>query len=329
MSSLISLSENRLGNAQNGLHPQEFYQLADVPPEIEWFANIRNLETRRAYQNDVKSFCTFVGISQPDQFRIVTRSHVIAWRDQLENVHYLSASSVRRKLSALSSLFQHLCESNAVLINPVMGVKRPDEGANEGKTPALGDEQARRLLAAPKGNSLKAKRDRAILSLLLYHGFRRMELCKLLVCDVASRSGVMHFKVHGKRDRIRYIPIHPSASGLIEEYLFAAGHQCDDAGALFRPIKNNTSGTLEKALHPDAIYKMVRIYGNKIGLTSEIKQLFGPHAMRTTAATNALEHEADIAKVQEMLGHRNIATTRLYDRRQSRPEDSPVFRIRY
>ncbi len=53
------------------------------------------------------------------------------------------------------------------------------------------------------------------------------------------------------------------------------------------------------------------------------------HSLRATAATNALDNEADIAKVQEWLGHANISTTRLYDRRKSRPEDSPTFRVRY
>jgi integrase len=53
------------------------------------------------------------------------------------------------------------------------------------------------------------------------------------------------------------------------------------------------------------------------------------HSLRATAATNALSHEADIAKVQEWLGHANISTTRLYDRRKSKPEDSPTFHVKY
>ena len=56
---------------------------------------------------------------------------------------------------------------------------------------------------------------------------------------------------------------------------------------------------------------------------------FCVHSLRATAATNALAHNADIAKVQEWLGHANIATTRLYDRRQSRPEESPTFKVEY
>jgi len=55
----------------------------------------------------------------------------------------------------------------------------------------------------------------------------------------------------------------------------------------------------------------------------------GAHALRATAATNALDHQADIAKVQEWLGHANIATTRIYDRRKTRPEDSPTFKVSY
>lgn len=49
--------------------------------------------------------------------------------------------------------------------------------------------------------------------------------------------------------------------------------------------------------------------------------------MRATAATNALEHEADIAKVQQWLGHADISTTRMCDKRHQRPEDSPTFKV--
>jgi len=55
----------------------------------------------------------------------------------------------------------------------------------------------------------------------------------------------------------------------------------------------------------------------------------GAHSLRATAATNALDHEADIAKVQEWLGHANISTTRTYDHRRTRPEDSPTFKVAY
>jgi len=56
---------------------------------------------------------------------------------------------------------------------------------------------------------------------------------------------------------------------------------------------------------------------------------FCVHAVCMTVATNALAYHADIAKVQEWLGHANMATTRLYDRRQRRPEESPTFKGEY
>ena len=159
-----------------------FQGLVDVPSELEWFANIDNKSTRRAYQNALQDFMGFTGIRAPAEFRIVTRSHVIAWRDDLV-ARALSGMTIRHRLAALSSLFEHLCESNAVTHNPVKGVKRPPVESYEGKTPALGDHQARALLEAPDGISLKGKRDRAILATLLYHALRREEVCKLTVKD--------------------------------------------------------------------------------------------------------------------------------------------------
>ena len=71
------------------------------------------------------------------------------------------------------------------------------------------------------------------------------------------------------------------------------------------------------------VYRLVRGYSAELGFE------IGAHALRATAATNALDHQADIAKVQEWLGHANIATTRIYDHRQTRPEDSPTFKVAY
>jgi hypothetical protein len=83
----------------------------------------------------------------------------------------------------------------------------------------------------------------------------------------------------------------------------------------------------DTAMTADGVYKLLQVYAEKIGLTG-IERL-GVHALRATAATNALDHQADIAKVQEWLGHANISTTRLYDRRKHRPEDSPTFKVEY
>jgi integrase/recombinase XerD len=116
----------------------EFQGLAAMPAEMEWFANINNPRTRKPYRMDVTDFMRFVGIQRPEEFRIVTRAHFIAWRQCLEG-RELSTPTIRRKLSALSSLFSQLCDSNTVTHNPVLGVKRPRSETTEGKTPAIGD----------------------------------------------------------------------------------------------------------------------------------------------------------------------------------------------
>ncbi len=313
---------------RRALTAAEFLGLAEVPPELEWFANIRNERTRRAYQQDVRDFTAFVGIERPEEFRIVTRAHLIAWRKALER-RALAPASIRRKLAALSSLFDYLCEQNAVLLNPVDGVKRPKANNNEGLTPALGNAQARALLNAPPADTIKGKRDRAVLATLLYHGLRREELCKLRVRDVQQREGVLHLRIEGKGDKIRFVPVAAKAARLIQEYLEAAGHGGEVMGPLFRPVKNNSTGTLNKPLNPASVYQeIVRRYGKQVGINSDVHG-FCVHSLRATAATNALEHNADIAKVQEWLGHANVSTTRLYDKRKNRPEDSPTFRVEY
>lgn len=301
----------------------DFKRLADVPPEVEWFANIDNAQTRRSYKNALKDFMTFTGIKKPEEFREVTRAHIIAWRDELVS-RTLSGMTIRHRLAALSSLFEYLCEKNTVTHNPVKGVKRPAVESYEGKTPALGDHQARKLLDIPDSGSLKGKRDRAMLATLLYHALRRDELCRLKVKDFKQeRRGVPHIKVSGKGGKTRYVPLHPAASGLIHEYVEAAGHGMEDTGALFRSTSNNRVEGSQKAITPDAVYKMVQNYSEKLGFK------IGAHSLRATAATNALDHQADIAKVQEWLGHANIATTRIYDHRKTRPEDSPTFKVSY
>ena len=137
-------------------------KLAEVPPEIERFANLRNLNTRAAYENDLQEFRCFVGIELPEEFRTITRAPVIAWRTDLER-RLCAAATIQRKLTAVSSLFAYLCEQNAVLHNPVDGVKRPKSQRREGTTPALSDEQARALLSAPQGEAALPKKSKQTL----------------------------------------------------------------------------------------------------------------------------------------------------------------------
>jgi len=311
------------GAGERRLSSAEFQQLAAVPAAVEWFANLDNPRTRRAYQNDLEDFCSFVGLTGAEEFRAVTRAHVLAWRAQLEQ-RGLAGATIRRKLAALASLFDHLLENNAVGGgNPVHGVKRPRVDSNEGKTPALGDDQAKALLTAPDGGTLKGLRDRAILAVLLYHGLRREEAAQLMTGDLQDRRGIKHLQVRGKGGKTRYLPLHPVAAEKIHAYLERDTPREAGNGPLFRSLRGRTTGS---RIGADGLYKVVAQWAKAAGIHVDG---LGVHGLRATAATNALEHDADIAKVQVWLGHANISTTRLYDRRGQRPEDSPTYKVKY
>jgi hypothetical protein len=57
----------------------ESHLFADLLPEVEWFANISNPNTGRAYENAIRDFMCFTGIARPEDFRVVTRAPIIAW----------------------------------------------------------------------------------------------------------------------------------------------------------------------------------------------------------------------------------------------------------
>ena len=166
-----------------------------------------------------------------------------------------------------------------------------------------------------------------MLATLLYHALRRDELCQLKVKDVQQRQGIPHLRVMGKGGKIRFVVLAPLAGRMIKEYLDAVEHGDDANGPLFRPTRNNHTGKLKKALDPISVYRIVKRYGEKAGITDVPG--FSTHSLRATAATNALERGSDIAEVQEWMGHANVSTTRLYDKRKHRPEDSPSLAVKY
>lgn len=95
---------------------------------------------------------------------------------------------------------------------------------------------------------------------------------------------------------------HPIAVAAVGEYLKAAGHEKEQGGALFRPLRNRTSAAgTQAALTGDSLWRIVMGYAEEVGI--DVAN-FGPHSLRSTSATNALEHGTDIAAVSEWLAAR-------------------------
>jgi site-specific recombinase XerD len=300
--------------------------LAAIPEEAVWLAQLKSRRTRLAYRRDVEDFMRFVGIGSPSDLRRVNHRPVIAWESHMRETQKLKASTIRRRLAALSSLFGHLVRHNVVAVNPVRDVARPRISRTQGKTLAFSQRQARQLLDAPSPDTIQGLRDRAILAVGLQVGLRRAEIARLLVSDLHQNRGLDSIWVNRKGGSVDSVAIHPQVASRIREYLELAGHDSDSDTPMFRPLRGNGfSRDEDRALHPDAVNRILKKYSKKQGQPAG----FSAHSMRATFITTALDNGANLEDVQRDVGHADPSTTKLYDRRGHNPEKSASFFASY
>jgi len=300
--------------------------LATIPEEQIWLSKQKSPQTRRAYKQDVQHFLKTVGITECDQLRQVDHRAVIAWERYMRETEGAEASTIRRRLAALSSLFKHLIEHGKTDRNPVAAVRRPQVNRDEGSTLAFSRAQARKLLDAPADDTLAGLRDRAILSIGLQAGLRRAEIARLRVGDLHQNRGFDSLRVVRKGGKKDALAIHPQTGPRIREYLCMAGHAEDFDGPLLRPLRHNgRSRELRRHMCPDAIDRVLRKFATRLGLPRG----YSAHSMRATFITTSLENGASLEQVQKAVGHRDPSTTRLYDRRDYAPEKSAAFFASY
>ena len=224
-------------------------QLAGIPEEEIWLASRKSARTRRAYRNDVAHFMRTFNIRTPDELRRVDHRAVMAWERLMREEQGSQASTVRRRLAALSSLFAHLVK---------FGVGGDEPGARcraaSGQSPRRDD-----IRVFPKAGAIDSRctgsrqsllgvRDRAILAVGLQVGFRRAEIASLKVGDFHMNRGFDSLKVVRKGGKKGSLAIHPQAAQRIRDYLDLAGHGDDIEGPLFRPVRDNRKG-LEARRH--------------------------------------------------------------------------------
>src|SRR5437868_2441877 len=213
-------------------------QLAGIPEEEIWLASRKSARTRRAYRQDVAHFMRTLNIRTPDELRRVDHRAVMAWERLMREEQGSQASTVRRRLAALSSLFAHLVKFDVVEMNPVRDVERPAVNRREGMTLAFSQKQARSILDAPHPNTLLGVRDRAMLAVGLQVGFRRAEIASLKVGEFHMNRGYVSLKVTRKGGKKGSLAIHPQAAQRIRDYLERARHGHDIEGPLFRPVRD-------------------------------------------------------------------------------------------
>jgi len=309
-----------------GLQRLSVESLKTSPEEEVWLASRKSARTRRAYRTDVAHFMRTFNIQSPEELRKVDHRAVMACERLMREEEGKEATTVRRRLAALSSLFAHLVKFGVVEVNPVRDVERPAVNRREGMTLAFSQKQARRMLDTPSDRTLLGVRDRAILSVGLQVGFRRAEIASLKVGDFRENRGFDSLRVVRKGGKKGSLAINPQTAQRIREYLEKAGHKGDLDGPLFRPVRGNREGQDERRhLHPDVIDRILRKYAKRIGLDRG----YSAHSMRATFITTALDNGASLEDVQSAAGHADPSTTKLYDRRGYNPEKSASFFANY
>jgi site-specific recombinase XerD len=95
-------------NPTQSAPPSIMARLADIPEEEIWLAKQKSARTRRAYRLDVQHFMATLGITSSDEMRQIDHRAVIAWERAMREAEHAAPSTIRRRLSALASLFKHL-----------------------------------------------------------------------------------------------------------------------------------------------------------------------------------------------------------------------------
>lgn len=157
-----------------------------------------------------------------------------------------------------------------------------------------------RLLAAPKGDGLRALRDRAILETFFSTGLRLSELCAL-DRTIDLRRG--EISIRGKGDKLRVVFIADSAKQAIQKYLTKRN---DPEEALF--ISIDRSGRVIGRITARAVQRLIALRAREAGIPKHVHA----HELRHSFATDLLMNGADLRSVQELLGHSNISTTQAY-----------------
>ncbi|MBE7508542.1 MAG: tyrosine-type recombinase/integrase [Planctomycetia bacterium] len=279
--------------------------------------------TRRAYRHAVHRFLKWCEAEDLDLARIPPGGvgHYIR---TLMTTDSRPASKPTRKLhlAAIRKFFDALVQRHAVALNPASSVRGPVVRNVIGKTPATDPAQARALLHSIDTSGVIGLRDRAILATLMYTACRAGAVSKLRLRDYYTDGRQHYLRFDEKGGVDRQIPCRHDLQGYIEEYIAAAPAGDSDA-PLFRTALGRTQQLSDRPFEAKDIHRMVKRRLAAAGLPT----ILTCHSFRATTATDLLEQGVPLEDVQELLGHADPRTTRLYDRRDRSVTRNVVERI--
>lgn len=255
--------------------------------------------TARAYLLDCRRLAEFArsqGARGPaDMTYELLRAHVA----ELTRAG-LSAASVARAQSAMRAFFAFLVGDEVLETDPTERLEPPRRGRS--LPVVLSVAEIERLLAAVRIQDPLAFRDLAMLEVLYGSGLRISELLELRTRDLQLEEGLL--QVSGKGGKQRLVPVGGRAAAALHRYLRELRPRLD---------RGESRGVVFLARHGRPLSRMggwrvVRRTAERAALERRVT----PHTLRHSFATHLLEGGADLAAVQEMLGHADISTTQIY-----------------
>jgi site-specific recombinase XerD len=271
--------------------------------------------TLRSYYSNARAFADWCDDSDVKP-GAATEDDLLHYRRWLTT--FYSRGTVGVKLAAVRRLYEAAVWRGLRADNPAAGLKAPkDRTARAERVKYLPLEGLRRLLAAPEGDGLAARRDRAILALMGRHGLRVAEVAALDVVDVDLEQGTVH--VLGKGRKARTVQLVESTKAALVAWLAVrVPRDTSTQPALFVSLDRNAHGS---RLSTNGLRYIVDGYLERLGLKADGVSC---HSLRHSAATWARAGGAKIDAIADMLGHASTDTTRVYAKIVDKMTENPA-----
>ena len=260
-------------------------------------------KTVKSYREDLTQALAFARerlqkphVSPADWTTRLLRAFV-AW---LHDKKY-AKSTIARRLAAVRSFGKFLCRGGVLAQNPAQGLRGPRQEKHLPHFLTLAD--VHKLMVAPSDAGWAGRRDRAMLETLYSAGIRVSELVGLDLTSIDLNDGVITVRGKGKKERLALLG--PDAVRTIRVWL-------DDRAALLQANgKESPAVFLNRAGGRLTTRSVGRLLANHLK-ASGLDPRTTPHTLRHSFATHMLDAGADIRGVQELLGHKSLATTQVY-----------------
>lgn len=259
----------------------------------------KSRNTLEAYKRDIAGFFKFMqgrDDKDPDE---ATNTDLVAFLMDLKEGKKAPAT-INRKMASVRAYFGFLIEKHIIEENPTTNIKTPK--VEKKGIEYLTIEEVDALLAMPD-ESVRGKRDRAILELMYATGIRVNEVIAANVSDVNLRIGF--FTCPGESGKARIIPIGRPAKAALEEYIYNSRDMIIKNNKKEQSLFVNYYG---KRMTRQGLWKIMKEYADKAGLGQKLT----PHILRNSFAVHMVQNGADLKSLQELLGHEDISATQIY-----------------